>query len=311
MLFVKHSPAGILQAIPSRFVVPANTTTATELLGNLIKHLSLSNSAETSPSITSLPQELVDMIISHFICDTRTLLACSGTCRSWNIAATPHLHYSLTTTFGEARCPQDKKYQWPKPLKESHELQLLPFVKRLRIRQRVGFKFSSERLDSSTLCYFSALTNLQELHIQDLQIPSFMPNIQQYFGHFAPSLRQLSLLEPKGSCRQLLYFIGLFPNLQHLILFRPLLTDEAEGAADLALIPPSIPPLSGWMLLVCYKGKALIEGMIELFGGLRFRCMHLHEVEHTRLLLEACAGTLETLRLHPTDSYGEDFPKGT
>ena len=65
-------------------------------------------------------------------------------------------------------------------------------------------------------CVISALTNLQELGIDDLQAFDFMPNIQQCFGHFAPTLRFLALKSPGGSCRQILYFIGLFSSLQDL-----------------------------------------------------------------------------------------------
>lgn len=49
-----------------------------------------------------------------------------------------------------------------------------------------------------------------------------------------------------------------------------------------------------------------MEDMITLFSGLRFRHMDLFEVKCTQLLLGACADTLETLRLYPTDSYGEE-----
>jgi hypothetical protein len=201
------------------------------------------------------------------------------------------------------------KYQWPAPLEEAYELELLRFVKRLRVRQS-GVEFTPEWLDDSTLRYFSALTNLSELQMHNLQVSSFMPSIQLYFGHFAPTLRRLSLLEPKGSCRQILYFIGLFPNLQNLTLRRPLLIGEEDSAANLALVPLSTPPLCGSLMLVSYEGKALVEGMIESFGGLRFRHMHLHEVKCTRLLLEKSAATLEGLRLYPTDSYGEYFSQG-
>ena len=40
--------------------------------------------------------------------------------------------------------------------------------------------------------------------------------------------------------------------------------------------------------------------MIHLFGGIRFRCMDLFNVSETQLLVDACAGTLESLRLYPT-----------
>ena len=50
-----------------------------------------------------------------------------------------------------------------------------------------------------------------------------------------------------------------------------------------------------------------MEDMIALFGGLRFRHMDLFKVRCVRLLLDACAESLETLRLYPTDQYGEIF----
>lgn len=260
----------------------------------------------TPPSvpITSLPQELVEEIISYLAYDTRTLLACSIACHSLNIAATPHLHYSLTTYTD----PRDEKYRWPTPLEKLHELELLPFVKRLRVRQ-LHYDLTPESFDSSTLRCFSTLTNLQELQINCLEIDSFMPNIQEYFGHFAPALRKLSLPQPKGSCRQILYLIGLFPNLQDLTLYRPFLLGEEDGVANSTLIPCFNPPLCGRLTFVSHEGEELPREMIKVFGGLRFRHMHLHEVKHARLLLEGCAKTLETLCLHPTDSYGENFYK--
>ena len=49
-----------------------------------------------------------------------------------------------------------------------------------------------------------------------------------------------------------------------------------------------------------------MEEMITLFGGLRFRYMDIFRVTCVPLLLDACAETLETLRLYPTDPYGEN-----
>lgn len=248
------------------------------------------------------------MIISYFVYDTPTLLHCSRTCRSWNAAAKPHLFYSLTTY---AYTRDYKKYQWPAPLTESSGLDLLQHVQRLRIREwdylktGLDLKFSLERFGESTLQDFLKLTNLQHLQIQKLQLSSFMPKIQQYFGHFAPSLKRLCLEEPTASCHQLLYFIGLFPRLQNLILIN--LSDEVESAADSALVPPSTPDLCGLLVLMDYSGEELIKCMIKLFGGLRFRHMNLEGVKCTRLLLEACAKTLETLRLNPTDTCNQEF----
>ena len=49
----------------------------------------------------------------------------------------------------------------------------------------------------------------------------------------------------------------------------------------------------------------LLEDMIELFGGIRFRSMDLFDVNGTRLPLNACVKTLETLRLHQNDPRRE------
>ena len=53
--------------------------------------------------------------------------------------------------------------------------------------------------------------------------------------------------------------------------------------------------------MVLSRRVELLEDMIGLFGGIRFRSMDLFDVEGTRLLLNACAETLETLRLHQND----------
>ena len=227
------------------------------------------------------------------------------TCYSWYIAAVPHLHHSLTTD--EVAVPQgEDKYEWPRPLQKSYELGLLPLVKRFRIRP-CFYQFTPEQLKGRTLHYFSALTNLQELGIDYLQVSNFMPVIHHCFGHFSPTLRFLALKEPRGSCRQILYFVGLFPNLQDLKLCYRLPTEERESIADAELVPLSTPPLCGRLTLICFTREELAKDMIVLFGGLRFRYMELFRVKCTRLLLGACAETLETLRLYPTDPCGEGF----
>jgi len=69
------------------------------------------------------------MIIAHLIYDTCSLLACSMTCRSWYMAAVPHLHHTIATqTYPYPWFPDPEK-GWPKPLIRMHKLGLLPFVK--------------------------------------------------------------------------------------------------------------------------------------------------------------------------------------
>jgi hypothetical protein len=191
------SLSGTSQATPHYSIYSLrcfSTAIAIELLVNQlwyrteakIKRLFCEHTPEVptgSPSlIAKFPQELVEAAISYLIYDTRALLACSMTCYSWYIAAVPHLHHSLTTFddrfYGR---PGAEKYFWPGPLEKSYHLGLLPLVKRFWIRLGMGvgytFGFTHQWLGRRTLTYFSALTNLQELGIDNLRVSSFMPNI--------------------------------------------------------------------------------------------------------------------------------------
>ena len=105
-----------------------------------------------------------------------------------------------------------------------------------------------------------------------------------------------------------MYFIGLFPNLQDLKLDCRSLGGENNSNAGATLIPVSVPPLRGRLILIFFAEVTLMKDMIAFFGGLRFRHMDLFEVKCTRLLLDECSETLETLRLYPNDRYGKKFP---
>ena len=247
------------------------------------------------------------MIIAHLTYDTRSLLACSLTCYSWYIAAVLHLHRTLiSATYCWER---NNKFLWPKPLRYMHELGLLPLVKefQLQIHDPVGFDvFSPELFNRHTLRQFSALANVQELGIGNLDIHKFMPNIRRYFGHFLPTVRSLTLREPRGSCRQVLYFIGLFQHLDDLKLLHYWVDFQEGPTSDLTLVPPFAPPLRGRLTMMCIGSAEFLKDMIDLFGGIRFRYMDLYLVDGMQLLLGACAETLEILRLYPTDPVGEE-----
>ena len=128
-------------------------------------------------------------------------------------------------------------------------------------------------------------------------------------GHL-PTLQGLTLKEPIGSRRELIYFIGLFQQLQDLKLLCDRAGSREKPGGDLTLSPPFIPPLQGLLTMRCYTGVALLKEMIDLFGGFRFHHMDLFKVDGMRLLLDACAETLESVVLHPTDPRSEQlFPK--
>jgi len=80
-----------------------------------------------------------------------------------------------------------------------------------------------------------------------------------------------------------------------------------EPTDDLTLVPPFAPPLGGHLTMQGYRRKGLLENMISLFRGIRFRQMNLHRVCGVQFLLDACADTLESAVLPRIDPFSEQF----
>ena len=205
--------------------------------------------------------------------------------------------------------PIPERLEWPIPLRNASKSGLLPLIKRLRVARFVVArssydKFPPKPFNKRIFCQFSALKNVRELEIFDLDIPNLMPEVQQSFGHFLPTVRSLSLGSPKGSSRQVIFFIGSFRHLEDLEIYE-LKAREREATDDPMLIPPFSPPLRGKLVVMHLERAGFLRDMICLFGGIRFRYMALFDVNELRLLLRACAGTLETLRLNMMDPSGE------
>jgi hypothetical protein len=242
------------------------------------------------------------MIAAHLIDDTHSLLACSLTSRSWYLAAVPHLHHTLITQVSYRG--SSKKNEWPGPLQAASELGWCPFVRRLFITADRHQYFSPKVFCSSTQQEFSTLTNVQEFSIQYLNIPSFIPEIQQYFGQFSQTLRSLTLQITKGSERQIVFFIRLFPHLEDLGLY-PGGACSPEEPGDRTLVPPFVLPLRGRFKASFYWGDSLAKAMADLFGGVQFSHMDLMGMCGAQRLLYACADTLETFHLYATTLRGE------
>ena len=294
------------------------------------------------PSAAMFPQEIVDVIIDHLFYDSHALQACSLTCRSWYIAALPHLHHSVVTgptefitgygspsikhmcqlsssqTIISGLRPDNfltNSLWWTAHVRRMYKLGLFPFIKKFHIRTIVHLnsremnyelhEFSPELFDHQILRQFSALTNVRDLAIDSLDIPSFIPELRRYFGHFIPTVQSLTLKRPKGSRRQIVFFIGLFQHLEDLKLPEDEAVFQDELPDDPTLVPPFIPPLRGRLTMSCFTRIGVVEDMISLFGGIRFRHMDLFYTYGMRLLLDAAAESLETLRLYPNDPRSE------
>ena len=268
-----------------------------------IKDIFKRDRSETSASrqhADGLPLEVAEMIIAHVEHDTQTLKACSRTCRSWYIATLPYLYHNLTLR----REHLDRTRGGLIPFRKLDKMRLLPFVKRLWINHCYADPFlPPEIFNAEGLAYFSALTNVQELGFESLDLRSFIPRAQLYLGHFTPKLRSLTLISPTGPTHLLLYLLGLFPNLDDFKLVGNVGQESALPSP--APVPPSAPLLRGRLTLTWFRGEDFLRDLSKLSGGLRFRYMDLFEVEGSRFLLRSGAGTLKTLRIHPTRWTGE------
>ena len=194
-----------------------------------------------------------------------------------------------------------------------HTLSLLPLVKCLWIYgcndDNVGL--SPMLFNCRILRQVSALTNVQDLEVEYLDIPNFIPQIQRYFKHCLPTPRPLRLREPRGSDRQIMCFVGLFQHLQDLSLIYSEADLREKTEVDLTLFPPFVSPLLG-RLKMRFTTVGLLKVMIDLFGGVQFWHIRPFHVDGMRLLLDAGAETLKTLVLHPNDPRGEKpFLNGT
>ena len=270
-----------------------------------VQNIDCPNPLHPPHTVGLLPLEVVEMIVAYLIYDPSSLRACTMICYSWYIAALPHLHHTLTIEpYSRVR-----NFEWSDPLQRNHELGLLPLIKRLRVPgshdDHVGL--SPILFNCRILRQFLALSNVRELEVGYLDIPNFMPRIRRYFRNFLPTIRSLSLREPRGSHRQIIYFIGLFQHLQNLKLVYSGYDIWQKTVNDPTLFPPFIPPLRGWLTMANFAEVGFLKAMINLFGGIRFYHMNLCNVDGMRLLLDAGAETLKSVAFSPADSdrYGE------
>jgi hypothetical protein len=249
-----------------------------------------------------LPHELVEMIIAHITHDFDALKAFSFTCRSWYIAAVPHLHHTLTLADDTPNATRGKL----KPLSQLHQLGLMPLAKEIRVDQRSHQWFTAQRFSRRDLRYFSAFTNVHTIRLGCLDISRFMPGVERYFGHFSPTLRSITFFEPRCTPRQLSHFLSHFPNLDDIKICGPIHT-PSNTIPDPELVPFPTPRLRGWLVLHHFDSVVTWTRLIAAGSGLRFRCMELYGMGGGVYdLSEAYAETLETLRFYAMDGSGSE-----
>ena len=259
-----------------------------------------------------LPYDIAEIIIAHLTDDIPTLKACSLTCRSLSIAATPHLYHILTLTGGRPEIDRSRL----EPLSKLHELGLMPFVREIRVKQGKGSSswLVPQAFNHLDLRHFSAFANVHTLKIQNMEVYRFIPDIERYFEHFSPTLRSITLRDPCCTPLQLSYFLSFFPNLDDIDIRLAGFAKNVPNTTvpDTELVPFSTPKLQGWLVLYRFGWVETWTRLIASSDSLRFRNMDIcRSASCERVLFEACAKTLETLQVHMNDRpAGEWFCAG-
>ena len=263
-----------------------------------------SDTLSRTPRIPSFPLEIVEMIIAHLEHDTLALKACAATCFSWHSIAIPHLHHTLRL---RGWVSKDFKNQRSDQLPSLFTLGLLPFVKQLQFGGAFAARLETVPavFDSDSMRYFRAMVNLQELRFMDLDFSQFPVGFGEYLGHFAPTLRSVSLDSPNATRRQLLNFFRLFPKLDDIRILSYSARRKAHKALNTKLIPIS-GGLRGRLSLDTFDDERLLNDMAVTFGGMRFTSVYLRKTRGMDFLLDACADTARTLRIYPGDECPED-----
>lgn len=248
-------------------------------------------------STCRVPYDIVEIITAHLACDPDTLKACSLICRSWYIAAVPHLYYTLTLK----RDGYDAVHGKPKSLLKLHEQGLMHLVKESRVEQSrfEGSWFVPHMFSCHNLRYLSAFANVHTLQLQKLEIYRFVPDIWQYFGPFCTTLRSVALSDPRCTPRQLSRFLSLLPNLDNIEIWNPHPYPLNATTSDSQLVSFTTLKLQGRLALLDFRWIKTWTYLIASCG-LRFR--HRESASCAPVLSEACSETLETFQFNTTDS---------
>lgn len=256
--------------------------------------------------LPSLPDDVIHEIFS--LLDMESLKSCSLTGKAISGPAKPFLHQTLSLTPQRRR---DGVQSWPrepntpgnwnefKGLPVLGERGLLQYTRHLSIflNRNPLFPHDLQR----HIQYFHTLTNVRSFKTCWLDIPSFLPKMEEYFGSFYGSLQSLELEHPRGDHKQILYFICQFTNLRDLKIkgLQPHAHSMRNGGLHFDI--NTFPPLDGVLDLEMFSGTIdmgvtlVLNSLVTV--PLNFRTLKLSgcTVDHSKLLVGACSSSLECI----------------
>jgi len=253
--------------------------------------------------LPGLPDDVIYEIFS--LLDTEALKSCSLSGKVVSRSAKPFLHRTLHLTprvqYGFPRIPNTPGY-W----NEFKGLQVLGERGLLQHTRHISIFLSRNPLFPHDLQphirYLRTFTNLKSLKTRWLDIPSFVPRMEEYFGAFMESLESLELEFPRGDHKQILYFVCRFSNLRNLKIngLQDHIHSMRNGGPHFDI--KASPPLNGTLDLELNVGSdkgvlLILNNLVALPSGLKFRTLKLLGSigNNSQLLVDACAPNLECM----------------
>ena len=246
----------------------------------------------------TLPQELVDEILTYLMDDFLSLVSCSYSSKALFCSTRPLIHRTLCLSTGIST---DRHRSSPRNLAQFNKFllakrsQVLQYTTHLIIR--LGSDFVPENLRPH-LRYFRTMRGITSLEIDLPDARHFLSSFDECFGRIAPTLRSLILIGGRDPVENLSHFVPRFPLLQDLDLAA---VTFAGRRSYQPFAPPDVttpPPLDGTLgFRITYPTISFIRSITNIPGGIHFRSVEMEKVRTAPLqaILDACSNTLESI----------------
>lgn len=236
-----------------------------------------------------IPQELVDEVIDN-LNNPRDLRACSLVSSEW-------LDRSRHRLFANVALNTWNFDQWRTNIPPGPN-GISAYVRSLTLRQARSIVSLEPETLMGIMDHLTSFQQLKALLLHDVNFDDAFdaPSLSRCFGHFGVSVKSLHLHGIRTNMSTMLFFISLFPNLNHLTISSPILS---SGETE---VPKGVLPLRGALRLsgLGATSSALLQGILLI-------PLHLEEISvtHSQIadswvlnrLIETCAPTLKKVEL--------------
>lgn len=235
------------------------------------------------------PQEMVDAVVEN-LDNPRDLRACSLVSSKW-------LAGSRRKLFANVSLNTWNFDKWRRNIPPGPN-GISAYVRTLALRQARSIVSLEPETLMTIMDHLTSFQRLKALLLQDVNFEELFdgPSLTQCFGHFARSVRSLHLHCIRTDMDTLLFFINLFPDLNHLTISSPILTN---GVTE---VPKGTLPLRGTLRLggLGATSHALLGGIILIPLLLEEISITHSQIANSEILnrfIEICAPTLKRLEL--------------